>query len=114
MTSLVGSGKEAPKQAPSLEVGAKVTCRVQEVLDQGCKVELDGGVFGFIPNHHLTNVPVKNLQTMFPVGKKLKCKVKCGKSMRLGCITFWATQASCRMSCSRLQCVLFSIVIICT
>ncbi|XP_043222623.1 protein RRP5 homolog isoform X1 [Amphibalanus amphitrite] len=68
-------GKDAPKQAPSLEVGAKVTCRVKELLDQGCKVELDGGVFGFIPNHHLTNVPVKNLQTMFPVGKKLKCKV---------------------------------------
>ena len=70
------SGKEAPKlAAPSLSVGDKVRCRVQELLDHGCRVELDGGVFGFIPNYHLTNVPVKNLQTMFPAGKRLKCKV---------------------------------------
>ena len=74
--SVCCSGKEAPKSAPSLEVGSKVTCRVQELVEHGCKVELDGGVFGFIPNHHLTNVPVKNMQTMFPAGKRLKCKVR--------------------------------------
>ncbi|XP_037079098.1 protein RRP5 homolog [Pollicipes pollicipes] len=67
--------KEAPVAASSLAVGQKVSCRVLELGEHGCKVELDGGAVGFIPIHHLTNVPVRNLQAMFPDGKRLKCRV---------------------------------------
>lgn len=68
--------QEGPAAAGALRVGQKVTGQVRKLEDRGCTVELEGGLVGFVPTYHLTNVPVKQLQTMFPVGKRIKCKVK--------------------------------------
>lgn len=60
---------------PTLNPGDDIEAKIDSIGPQGAKVKLASGFFAFIPNIHLTEVPLKNPEKKLKVGQKLQCKV---------------------------------------
>ena len=58
-----------------LRAGDKVKAKVTKFVDRGAVVEMGKNMFGFIPNIHLTDIPLKKPEKKFPIGITLDCRV---------------------------------------
>ena len=61
---------------PTLIPGDQIEARVESFGAQGAKVKLASGMFAFIQNMHLTEVPLKNPEKKLKEGQKLQCRVR--------------------------------------
>ena len=61
---------------PTLTPGDQIEARVDSFGAQGAKVKLASGMFAFIQNMHLTEVPLKNPEKKLKEGQKLQCRVR--------------------------------------
>ena len=60
----------------NFKVGALFRGKVKKVLENGAVVQIAFGVFGFVPNIHLTETAqIKHREQLFPKGKIVKCRI---------------------------------------
>ncbi|XP_025095054.1 protein RRP5 homolog isoform X1 [Pomacea canaliculata] len=55
--------------------GQIVKCRVLQIHSSGLIVQLSKRITALVPNLHVADVPLKNIEKKFSVGDKLKCRV---------------------------------------
>lgn len=62
-----------------IEVGSILLGTIRKYKSDGIYLKLGFGLNGFVPNHHLTDVPLvnisKKLESLFPLKKEIKCRV---------------------------------------
>lgn len=58
-----------------MKPGDLQTVKIDSFTKGGVKVKLICGIYAYIQNIHLTEVPLKNPEKKFKVGDPLKCRV---------------------------------------
>ncbi|KAK0417101.1 hypothetical protein QR680_012834 [Steinernema hermaphroditum] len=76
---MVSNTKEIMKRkilsVSTAEPGTRVKAVMKSIHANGLKVELDGGIIGFIPIFHTADRPVSQIDKAFEVGQDIDCRV---------------------------------------